>query len=149
MKKVLKKILQMLLGEPKYNTPDDILNLSSPPSSRDPHNSNICEDVTLSDISIYEDPFEGCAVEIPIDSSIDLHTFDPSETENLLDAYLPEAYAKGFSQVRIIHGKGIGVQRNIVHSYLNRNSMIKHFHDAPSEAGGWGATIAYFEVDDR
>jgi len=80
-------------------------------------------------------------VKIPIEDWIDLHTFSPKEIPHLLEDYLTECQKKGFSEVRIIHGKGKGVQRNIVHSFLKRSPLVKSFQDAPLEAGSWGATI--------
>jgi DNA-nicking Smr family endonuclease len=80
-------------------------------------------------------------IRIPIEDWIDLHTFSPKEIPSLLEDYLTECQKKGFVEVRIIHGKGKGVQRNIVHSYLKKSPLIESFRDAPLEAGSWGATI--------
>jgi DNA-nicking Smr family endonuclease len=85
------------------------------------------------------------AVRIPIEDWIDLHTFSPKEIPSLLEEYLLECHQKGFKEVRIIHGKGKGVQRNIVHSFLKRSSLVESFKLAPLEAGSWGATIAYLK----
>jgi DNA-nicking Smr family endonuclease len=82
------------------------------------------------------------ALKIPIENWIDLHTFSPKEIPFLLEDYLTECRKKGFQEVRIIHGKGKGVQRNIVHSFLKKSSLVESFQDAPLEAGSWGATIA-------
>jgi DNA-nicking Smr family endonuclease len=82
-------------------------------------------------------------IQIPIEDRIDLHTFSPKEIPSLLEEYLLECQKKGFKEVRIIHGKGKGVQMNIVHSFLRKNSLVKSFKLAPPEAGSWGATIAY------
>jgi DNA-nicking Smr family endonuclease len=81
-------------------------------------------------------------VEIPITGTLDLHTFSPGEIEPLLDDYLQECRKRGIPEVRIIHGKGRGVQRRRVHSYLSRSSLIQSFHEADPGGGGWGATIA-------
>jgi DNA-nicking Smr family endonuclease len=81
-------------------------------------------------------------VEIPIEDWIDLHTFSPKEIPSLLEEYLFECQKKGFKEVRIIHGKGKGVQRSIVHSFLKKNPIVESFKQAPPEAGAWGATIA-------
>ena len=81
-------------------------------------------------------------VRIPIEDWIDLHTFSPKEIPDLLENYLTECQKKGFTEVRIIHGKGKGVQRNIVRSFLKKNPLIESFRDASPEAGFWGATIA-------
>jgi DNA-nicking Smr family endonuclease len=80
-------------------------------------------------------------IKIPIEDWIDLHTFSPKEILYLLEDYLPECQKKGFTEVRIIHGKGKGVQRHIVHSFLTKSPLIESFRDAPLEAGSWGATI--------
>ena len=89
------------------------------------------------DTHIFEEP-----IEIPIEPWIDLHTFSPKEIPDLLKSYLAECHRLGFQEVRIIHGKGIGVQRQIVHAHLAKSPFISSFSTAPPEAGGWGATIA-------
>ncbi len=81
------------------------------------------------------------AVHIPIEDWIDLHTFSPREIRPLLEDYLLECQKKGFREVRIIHGKGKGVQGNIVHSFLKGSPLVESFRSAQPEAGGWGATI--------
>ena len=81
-------------------------------------------------------------VKLPLEDCIDLHTFSPKDTPEILESYLKECYEAGFKEVRIIHGKGIGVQREIVRKTLSRNPLIDNFYQAPPEAGGWGATIA-------
>ena len=70
-------------------------------------------------------------VELPIEDTIDLHTFQPKEIADLVEEYLYQALAKGFREVRIIHGRGAGVQRNIVHSILRKQAQVISFHDAP------------------
>jgi len=82
------------------------------------------------------------AVRIPIEDWIDLHTFSPREIPSLLEEYLLECRKKGFREVRIIHGKGKGVQGNIVHSFLSKSPLVESFQWAPPEQGSWGATIA-------
>jgi len=84
-------------------------------------------------------------VHIPIEDWIDLHTFSPKEIPSLLEDYLAECQKKGFREVRIIHGKGKGVQMNIVHSFLRKSSIVESFKLAPPEAGSWGATIVYLK----
>jgi len=81
-------------------------------------------------------------IRIPIEDWIDLHTFSPKEIPSLLEEYLIECQKKGFQEVRIIHGKGKGIQRSIVHSFLKKSPIIASFTTAPTEAGDWGATIA-------
>ena len=84
-------------------------------------------------------------VEIPVEDSIDLHPFPPRDVPDVVDAYLEAAVEKGFSEVRLIHGRGIGVQRDRVQKLLARHPMVSGFHDAPADRGGWGATIAYLK----
>ncbi len=87
-----------------------------------------------------ENPFpEPIALEIR--DVFDLHAIPPQQTKAVLEEYLLEAHARGFRYVRIIHGKGIGVQREITRTVLARTSFVVEFHDAPPEAGGWGATV--------
>jgi dsDNA-specific endonuclease/ATPase MutS2 len=81
------------------------------------------------------------SVAIPIEDWIDLHTFSPRDIPVLIEEYLLECQKKGFREVRIIHGKGKGVQLNIVHSFLKKSPLVKSFRLAPPEAGSWGATI--------
>lgn len=80
-------------------------------------------------------------VRIPITDVFDLHTVPPREVHAVVEAYLEEAHRLGFRFLRIIHGKGIGAQREIVRSVLARTPFVESFSDAPAEAGGWGATI--------
>ncbi len=89
------------------------------------------------------------AVRIPIEDWIDLHTFSPKEIPSLLEEYLMECPKKGFKEVRIIHGKGKGVQMNIVHSFLKNSPLVESFRLAPLEAGSWGATIAVLKKKDQ
>ncbi len=79
--------------------------------------------------------------EYPIEDSIDLHTFRPSEVKDLLDDYLEAARNKGFEEVRIIHGKGTGALRLTVHSILQKHPLVTSFREAGHGEGGWGATI--------
>lgn len=88
-------------------------------------------------------------MKIPIEDWIDLHTFSPKEILSLLEEYLLECQRKGFREVRIIHGKGKGVQMKIVHSFLKKNPLVESFRLAPPEAGSWGATIVSLKKEDR
>jgi len=85
-------------------------------------------------------------IEIPVEDSIDLHPFPPRDVPDVVDAYLESAVEKGFREVRLIHGRGIGVQRDRVQKLLARHQLVSGFHDAPPERGGWGATVAYLKV---
>ncbi|MGD9367108.1 MAG: Smr/MutS family protein [Desulfobacteraceae bacterium] len=80
-------------------------------------------------------------VVVPIDGILDLHTFNPKELPALLIDYLSACREKGIFNVRIIHGKGKGIQRARVHALLAKNPMVKEFTTAPEDAGGWGATL--------
>lgn len=86
------------------------------------------------------------AVELPIDGVLDLHTFSPAETRDLVPAYLDECRARGILSVRIIHGKGVGVQREIVHAALRRHPAVVSFGH-PQDAGSWGATVVELAPD--
>jgi dsDNA-specific endonuclease/ATPase MutS2 len=80
-------------------------------------------------------------VTIPITDVFDLHTIQPRDVKRVVEEYLIEAQAAGFRSVRIIHGKGIGVQRELVRTILGRTEGVLDWTDAPPEAGGLGATI--------
>ena len=90
-----------------------------------------------------EDPDPDTPVELPVEDFIDLHPFPPRDIPDVVTDYLEAAHAKGFREVRLIHGRGIGVQRDRVQKLLARHPMVSGFHDAPADRGGWGATIAY------
>ena len=83
-----------------------------------------------------EEPFR-----IPITDVFDLHSIAPRDVKDAVEAYLEEAHALGLRYLRIIHGRGIGVQRETVRAILARTPFVEGFSDAPAEAGGWGATI--------
>ena len=80
-------------------------------------------------------------VPIPITDVFDLHSVPPRDVEGVVEAYLEEAHKMGLRAIRIIHGRGIGVQREIVRAVLARTPFVIAYRDAPPEAGGWGATI--------
>jgi dsDNA-specific endonuclease/ATPase MutS2 len=80
-------------------------------------------------------------VVIEITDVFDLHTIPPKQVKAVVEEYLREAHAKGFPVVRIIHGKGVGVQREIVRTILGRTPFVIDWTDAPPDAGGLGATI--------
>lgn len=86
-------------------------------------------------------PFGNEPFRIPIEDVLDLHSVHPRDVKEVVDAWLDEVYSAGFQSVRIIHGRGIGVQREIVRSVLAKKKYIQTVQDAPPEAGGWGATI--------
>lgn len=86
------------------------------------------------------------AVVIPVDGVLDLHTFQPKETADVVQEYLLACLEKGIGDVRIIHGKGKGVQRRIVHSLLERLDFVVSFREADQTAGGWGATVVTLKL---
>ena len=100
------------------------------------------------------DPFDSCdpfdpfpePVTIPITDVFDLHTIQPRDVKLVVEEYLKEAQAAGFRSVRIIHGKGIGVQREMVRAILGRTPFVIEWTDAPPEAGGLGATIVRLKL---
>ena len=78
---------------------------------------------------------------LPIERHIDLHPFRPRDVRSVVESYLEEAAAAGFDEVRLIHGRGIGAQREIVRKLLASHPRVAEFRDAPPERGGWGATV--------
>jgi DNA-nicking Smr family endonuclease len=98
-----------------------------------------------------DEPFfdENEPVEIPITDSIDLHYFPPGDVGEIVDAYLEAAAERGLREVRIIHGRGRGVQRNRVRRHLERSVHVQSFADAPADRGGWGATVVALAISAR
>lgn len=90
----------------------------------------------------YYEPDSDEPVRLEIGDVFDLHSVPPRDVKAAVEAYLEEAHLRGFTAIRIIHGRGIGVQREMVRSILARTAFVIAFGDAPAEAGGWGATIA-------
>ncbi len=78
---------------------------------------------------------------LPLEDVIDLHPFAPREIRSVVEEYLSACCQAGLSTVRLIHGKGRGVQRNSIRALLARLSYVESYQDAPPEAGGWGATV--------
>jgi DNA-nicking Smr family endonuclease len=81
--------------------------------------------------------------EVPIEDSLDLHTFQPRDIPSVVDEYVRAAHAAGIREVRLIHGRGAGVQRGIVQATLERHPLVAAFDDAPGSH--LGATIAVLE----
>ena len=81
------------------------------------------------------------SIELPINGTLDLHTFLPEEVTDLVPEYLAACQERGITQVRIIHGKGVGTLRRTVESVLSKLSSVESFRTAEGDAGGWGATI--------
>ncbi len=80
-------------------------------------------------------------VKIPITDELDLHTFRPEEAGDLLDHYLAECLARGLQRVRVVHGKGTGTLRTLVHARLRRSPLVARFYPGDEHSGGWGATL--------
>jgi len=99
---------------------------------------------SMADLLDLDDPFPE-PVELEITDSIDLHAFRPRDTQAVLEVYLDEAKKKGFKLVRIIHGKGIGVQREMVRRVLSQKDFVKSFKNAPEFSGSWGSTIVHLK----
>ena len=109
-----------------------------------PHGGETVEDEE-SDV----DPFNPFPepVHLEINDVFDLHSIPPRDVRAVVEEYLREAHLKGYRQVRIIHGKGVGVQRETVRAVLARTPFVEHFADAPPEAGGWGATVVRMKAE--
>ncbi len=82
---------------------------------------------------------------IPVTDVFDLHTVPPRDVKAVVEEYLAEAHRLGFKALRIIHGRGIGVQREMVRAILARTPFVRNFRDAPLESGGRGATVVTLE----
>lgn len=79
---------------------------------------------------------------LPITGELDLHTFDPRDLGELIPAWLEECHARGFRDVRIVHGKGTGTLRTTVHALLRRSPLVVDFRLGNEHSGSWGATLA-------
>jgi DNA-nicking Smr family endonuclease len=98
------------------------------------------------DVSVSTPPDEsggvsGEVVMMPIEDCIDLHAFQPRDVLAVVEDYLEEAAKRGFREVRLIHGRGKGVQRANVQALLTGHPLVERFRDAPATRGGWGATL--------
>ena len=101
-----------------------------------PHYTPTPPDEDIDQDSPFPDP-----VVLPLEDVLDLHPFAPNEIHSVVEEYLSQCCEAGLSPVRLIHGKGKGVQRKSIRALLARLPFVKTFHDAPLEAGGWGATV--------
>ena len=84
-------------------------------------------------------------VEFPINGILDLHTFHPRDVKDLVPEYLSECRQRDIYRVRIIHGKGTGTLRRIVHSVLEKSELVEEFNLAGEQEGGWVATVAHLK----
>jgi len=78
---------------------------------------------------------------LPIEDSIDLHAFSPGEIPSVVEEYIEQCRRAGIYEVRLIHGRGKGIQRRVIRSLLEKSPLVLSFTDAPVESGGWGATV--------
>jgi hypothetical protein len=106
-------------------------------------------DVEVEDGDGDESDFFPEPVRLEITDVFDLHSFAPRDVERIVVEYLEEARRAGFRSVRIIHGKGRGVQRRLVRDILARTPFVRDWTDAPPQSGGWGATVAHLENNDE
>lgn len=87
-----------------------------------------------------QEPFEEPVI-LPTEDILDLHAFAPKEIPSVVEEYIEQCREAKMSEVRLIHGKGRGIQRAVVQRLLENHPGVISFTDAPPEAGGWGATI--------
>jgi DNA-nicking Smr family endonuclease len=85
-------------------------------------------------------------VVLPLEDFIDLHPFHPKDIPSVVEEYLEQCSQAGLKEIRIIHGRGTGVQRNIVQNILQRHPLVLSFRDAPPETGGWGAAFVLLNI---
>jgi dsDNA-specific endonuclease/ATPase MutS2 len=107
-----------------------------------PDQSELDDDEAIDPNNPFPDP-----VVIEFKDVLDLHSIPPAQVRAVVEDYLDEARRRRVRGVRIIHGKGIGVQREIVRSILSRTPNVVHYGDAPAETGGWGATVVTLRGD--
>jgi DNA-nicking Smr family endonuclease len=86
-------------------------------------------------------PEKETSTEYPIDGTLDLHTFQPREVKQLVPDYIDACLEKGIYQIRIVHGKGTGTLRRIVHSILEKHPAVAGFRHEGGSGGSWGATV--------
>ena len=84
---------------------------------------------------------------LPIEDVLDLHPFEPREILEVVDAYLDAALERGLCEVRLIHGRGKGVQRARIQQMLQHDRRVRSWHDAPPGRGGWGATLVWLDTE--
>jgi dsDNA-specific endonuclease/ATPase MutS2 len=95
-----------------------------------------------------DDPSEEPVV-LPIEDSIDLHAFSPKDIPSVVESYLEAAREAGFREVRIIHGRGKGIQKERIRQVLGRSLHVEHFEEATPDRGGFGATVAKLKPTPR
>lgn len=85
-------------------------------------------------------------VNLPVTGELDLHTFRPKDVRDVVREYLTECRRRGIRRVRVVHGKGIGQLREIVHAELRQHPLVESFQLASSGLGGWGATLVQLKI---
>jgi len=115
-----------------------VLVLAAARADRARNDASAPEDV---DDDAEPDPDPDQPIEIPIEDALDLHPFPPRDIPAVVASYVEEASAKGLLEVRVIHGRGIGVQRERVRSLLAKHPLVLEYSDATPDRGGWGATL--------
>jgi DNA-nicking Smr family endonuclease len=93
-----------------------------------------------------EDEDPGAPVELPITGELDLHSFAPRDVEDVVTDYLDACRERGLPEVRLVHGRGKGVQRAMVRRIVSARDDVASFADAPPGSGGWGATLVRFRT---
>lgn len=115
------------------------------PSTSDDTKASESQDDDSCDIVDPDEP-----VELPVEDFIDLHSFAPRDIPDVVQSYVEAAHAAGYREVRLIHGKGIGVQRERTRAVLAEHPLVESFSDGTADRGTWGATIAKLkEVDSQ
>jgi dsDNA-specific endonuclease/ATPase MutS2 len=95
---------------------------------------------------VSEDPDDDAVTVIEIGDELDLHHFRPSDVKELVTDYLEEAAARGFREVRIVHGKGTGALRRTVHAILERHPRVASYRLGDERSGAWGATMVQLKA---
>ncbi len=119
--------------------------LATPTSGQDATHEH--DFVNESEVDLFN-PFPE-PITLEIRDVFDLHSVAPRDIKRVVEEYLSQARRAGFRSVRIIHGKGRGVQREMVRSILARTTFVAEWMDAPPQAGGWGATIVHLKKEDE
>lgn len=92
-----------------------------------------------------EEILDQLAVRLPVDGTLDLHTFKPCDVADVVVDYLEECRRQGILQIRLIHGKGIGNLRRTVEATLGKLDFIENWKPAGHDAGHWGATLVWLK----
>ena len=114
------------------------------PSEPEIGEGELAEEEELDDSGDGDDEELPAVVAIPLEEHLDLHGFLPSDMHEIVRDYLDQAWEAGFTEIRIIHGRGIGAMRDQVRTLLSNDARIERYAAAPRERGGDGATLAWF-----